>query len=708
MTRFRRLAVLLVPLALGLASHVLPGRAQQATSSRFAFADTLLLRDTLGLDFSRLFPTADSVSVLPDTLRAWMIRWRLTIPRMLALADSMGYPVDSVGPVLDRERFNPLAARQQRPNSRSFQYSSQYDIQQTRTVWTNNSTMTATRGPLYLGNVTAIDITRTTTGGKLSIQENRRSELQADWGISKAHSIGTLTTLRRYANSLQGQGRTDGETLNEFKLAGRSRFTPRPGWNTDLNFNTGYLDNDNNGALKRGLSGDANGRMRINSRRVTGELSGRVDARRANARARAGTVDLRTLDVNNDLRGTIGILQSAPVSLLLNGQLKRSSIESPLADTAINRILTRNNSADATLRFRADNNRSVTTTLRIGSSLQSTGSRDDRGGDVTARWVVLGWDADGRYRENRSEADYPRRLRLYGYDESTTNRSAEGTLQRRIGERINAKLTASIGLDRSRYRATADSVQLPVDRDNYRQSYRVEGLYTRSERLSSGVGIEVALSSLVNIPGRATSSNNDLRSYRADWRWTYRLFTGLTANQTNSVNADYRSYPFAPDRNDLSLDYNSITNLSAVITPRLSINLSHNLREQPKGTYQVLEDGLAYLLPSDEGRNYTLRANVTYSPSPALSLTLSPDYQETSRVGNQNGVEVPQRSSKSLNFSGGANLNLTLGRKGVLTGNISRSFQSSRAITYQSGEAQISPTSEVDFWNGSLQLSWSL
>jgi hypothetical protein len=50
MSAFRRLAFPSAALvALGLLSAALPGRAQQAPSDRFAFADSTLLRDTLDL-----------------------------------------------------------------------------------------------------------------------------------------------------------------------------------------------------------------------------------------------------------------------------------------------------------------------------------------------------------------------------------------------------------------------------------------------------------------------------------------------------------------------------------------------------------------------------------------------------------------------------------------------------------------------------------
>ena len=61
-----------------------------------------------------------------------------------------------------------------------------------------------------------------------------------------------------------------------------------------------------------------------------------------------------------------------------------------------------------------------------------------------------------------------------------------------------------------------------------------------------------------------------------------------------------------------------------------------------------------------------------------------------------------------LSFTGGANLNLPIGRSGLLTGTINRSFSADRTTTYRNGVPQPSPVAEQDYWNGSLQLSWEL
>src|SRR5262245_38736478 len=108
----RKLSCLLVPAILA-ASMPPIGRAQPAPAvdPRFAFADTTLLRDTLGIHFDRLFELADSLRLTPDTLRALSIRQGFTPQRMVFLADSLPTKVDRVGARLERERVNSLPHR---------------------------------------------------------------------------------------------------------------------------------------------------------------------------------------------------------------------------------------------------------------------------------------------------------------------------------------------------------------------------------------------------------------------------------------------------------------------------------------------------------------------------------------------------------------------------------------------------------------------
>jgi len=46
-------------------------------------------------------------------------------------------------------------------------------------------------------------------------------------------------------------------------------------------------------------------------------------------------------------------------------------------------------------------------------------------------------------------------------------------------------------------------------------------------------------------------------------------------------------------------------------------------------------------------------------------------------------------------------------RKGTLRADVARTYRAERSTTYSSGVAQPSPRSEIDYWNGSVQLSWA-
>jgi hypothetical protein len=69
---------------------------------------------------------------------------------------------------------------------------------------------------------------------------------------------------------------------------------------------------------------------------------------------------------------------------------------------------------------------------------------------------------------------------------------------------------------------------------------------------------------------------------------------------------------------------------------------------------------------------------------------------------------VPQRSSRNLTFSGRASVNLPVGQRGQLTGDIGRTFTADRSTTWAGGVPNINPVTETDYWNGTLQFSWQL
>ena len=155
----------------------LPSARAQTPSARFAFADTTLLRDTLDLHFDRLFPLADSLRVTPDSLRAYSIRYRLPIERMVFLSDSLGTRVDSVGALFLREQFNPLARTSERLTT--FHYESSYTPSRLSSTWSNSAGADLVRGPVTFRNVTNVVINRIKTGKKYDFHRSKSAETEA-------------------------------------------------------------------------------------------------------------------------------------------------------------------------------------------------------------------------------------------------------------------------------------------------------------------------------------------------------------------------------------------------------------------------------------------------------------------------------------------------------------------------------------------------
>jgi len=730
MTRNRRLSLLLLPISLVLLTQALPGRAQQGTSARFAFADTTLLRDTLDLHFGGLFPLADSLQVAPDTLRALMIRYHLIIPRltlgrMVSLADSLHVPVDSVGPVMDRERFNPLNNRGKKQKT-DFQYTSGYDTQRTTSTWTNGSQYRLSRGAGYLTNITSIELQNITSNNIVSQRQNREATTEAGLSFNRNVSVGGRSYQLRFYSVDPGSPTTQDETKNEYSFTGRAQRKSQL-LSLDSNIRTGWLDDNSVAAIKRGLSGSADGRIRLQGGNVfSHDLSGSVSGNISRTRQPFHTLESNTQDLSTSLRGNLAVLPNAPLGLNVNYSLRHTKVETPVQtiryDTVlttparidtingvlINRIANVGNSADATLRMRKDSDHSLQLAGSVNSSDSPTGTHWDGGGKATLRYLVSGAAIDANYGDTRSTSIYLRQRGGGGYQEHDLSRSADGQLVRSIGTRFVTKLLGSIGLDQYRYVAQADSATPPSPRDAYRQQYRGEVSYIASDKITTGLVLQVSLNRTINIQAATTGSNSDTRSYRGEWRWNFRMFKSLTVTQNNSIQADYLAYPFAPDRNTLALSYNTVTSLAAQLPGNFLIDVQHNVSQLPRGSYVLQPDGRNYLQLSDNSQNYALNVGARYQPAPGLGIHFEPHYMSSDRSGTVNGVQTKQRTDKHLDFSGGVDLNWKVGAKGQLTGRVSRSYSDQRTINYQNGVGVLTPRSETDFWNGNLQLSWTL
>ncbi len=728
MTRTWRLALLLLPAVLGLLPAVRPGQAQEGVSARFAFSDTTLLRDTLGLHFNRLFPLADSLNLAPDTLRALAIRYRWTLPRLVHLADSLRMPVDSVGVYLQRERFNPLAGAAGQ-HSRTFSYNSTYNIAERSTVWGNALDYKLVSGPIFIQNTTNVQLDRASY-----VLQTRSTTNEAGWKLSKGLSVGARANLDRFT----APDRADSK--DEYQLSMRSRQSPARGLTSELNFFSGVLDVNEQDQVKRGASGDLNGTLRFQSPLVTHDLTGQVNGNLARIQPVESPTSMRTSDLSTNLRGTLGVASGAPVGLNVSYVLRRSRVETlartvvvdtlPSAatgsDTTLERAVysvssqrTSNGSVDATLRMRRSNDQYVNLTAHLGlqhtqlaSGVNSLSNRRDLGLGADGRTTLAGCEVQSRFSLTRSRSEYPRRSQdrvtkeYSGYGDSSRSATIDVGVSRVLAGRFVLRATGNVGLTQSRtFIVYGRYSSPPQNRDAYHQDYRLEGQYNASEKWNTALTLAVGRDVVVNLKAANANQNSEARSYRAEWRWSYRLMRGLTAIQNNSVTAAYSHYPFQSKNDQLGLDYNTLTTLNAVLSPRFSMDVRHNARNHSGGSYTLLSDGLGYLSRSETNDNYTLAARLSYAPSGAFSLYMEPNYVAGQQGGTQSGTLAPILQNRELTYSAGASLNLKVGGKGRVTGDISRGYRGVRSVSYTGREGGVS---ENDYWTGSLQFAWDL
>ncbi len=708
-----RLAVLLVPIVLGLLAATLPGRAQTPVRY-YANADTTLLRDTLGLKFDTLFPLADSLRVTADTLRALSIRYRAPLWRIVKLADSLAVPMDSVAAVMQRERFNPLAATADFTNQ--FGYNSTYDIQRTSSSWLSGAHWNYVSRALVLNNQTTITMARIKDAKGSAPQQTRDMVTEAGWRFSREFSVGGRAHVYRYDYPASTDAAA---TTNEFSAPVRFKARPTKNLNTELNVLPGAVDLTDVRQVKRGSSAQVDGRVRYSRGGfLTGDVSGLLSGNLTRTRQPESDVTFRTRDSRRNLSGTLGLFTSSPVGANLNYRLSRSVTETPPAlDTArVQQLINQNDGAELTVRGRLDNDRLVNVTGRWSKT--QTAQNDALATFTTGR--TLGISADGRYivlslpfewqfSNGVTNSDYPRRAATGGYGQRSHDRRIQVSVDRPIaGGHLTLHAKGSVSLTSARYTTIGTYPTPPVDNDRYDQGYRLGADYVPTQDFNTGVALDVQRSLTINIPSGSTGANSQDNRYGADWRWSYRLFPDLTVNQSNGILADYLTYVYRPTTNRLTLLYRTTTTMSAVLSPRFEFSMTHSAVYQPGGNYTLQADGQEGFTKADESKNYTLVGQFSYRPSPMLVFVFGPNYTSSDRKSTQNGALAPSRRDQSFTFSGGATLNVALGSRGKLTGNINRTSSNTSATSWSQGIPQEQPGLSQGFWNGQLQLSWDL
>jgi hypothetical protein len=709
----RKLSLLLVALGLAAAWY-LPGRAQVDTTGRYAFADSTLLRDTLGLHFGGLFQLADSLEMTPDTLRALSIRYRLRLARLVALADSLHVPVDSVGVTIEREGFNPLAARV--ASVSAFDYNTTYSLLIAQSTWGNVANYNLVSGPLFVRNTTNIALSRFQATN--SVYQTRLSRTEVGWRLSPSLSVGGLADLNR-TDSDDPSGLTPvHDKVDRYQFSLHNRLILVGGFTTQLDALLGGLDQRTTSLTKQGLSAQVNARARqAIGRWFTHEVSGRLQPDFAHTQLLANGVRNTAPDFVGGVDGTLTLFNAALVGMRTTYSLSKSDVGSGgqgspgSVDTVLSRTKQSRASLEAALRTKLGQDGYLNLTQSLSSTntvLNLNGPSSTRSAQISAdgRTTWRGWAVEGRFQTGAGHTERSVGP-TSGLAEDSNTRLLEGAMNRRFFQRLIGRLSAHIGLTSVRDAAIGNYGSPPPSRDDGQQSYKIEGVLPFNKNAAStDLSFEVLRDHLVNIPSAATSANNTARTYRAQWHWTYRLLAGLTASQINTLSAIYTSYDFLNGADRATFDFGTNTTLNAVLTPRLSIDLNHKSDDRPSGNWTRLADGFYYLQPSDQSRNFELAANIRYTPSPVLSLNFGPDYLALKSDGATHGVVLPIRRQHTLVFNGTASLNLPVGRGGLLTGTLGRTYRADRTAEFTSGVPAPAPLGQTDYWNASLQFSW--
>ena len=518
----RRLASLALPIGL-LVCLLAPRGAAQSTNedSRFAFADTTILRDTLGLTFERLFPLADSLRMSPAALKALSVAYRWSLSRLVKMADSLNVPIDSVGPQMERERFNPLANI---ASNDQMTYTSTYEPRASGDRWNNDLDYTLSRGKTFLTNRVSVDMSKNGKGGSLGRQETRNAKSSLSWRFSPRFSLTSQANLQRYDNVTRSGVNSEAERINDFGFSAQVRPRAWHGIAPSLNAVGSLNTNEKLADRKEGMTGTLNGNVRYSagnwvSHDLTFSSTSTISSASATDPFPDDELDFpnaRARDNSSNIRGTLNALRGRPMELNVNYSFQNSRNQSPVAfqtrDSTIvsgpagsetlrvvtgftNKILTitERRSLDGTLRFRQGDTRSLDLTWKTGladnaspTNITANTSRDDRSFNTSARYELGRLRLESGFDLRKGVSSFPKRdFPRGGYREESESRALDGSANWPVSRKFTVDLRGSISLTISRYAAIDSPSTVPVARDAYNQQYQLRVRYDPSAKATT-------------------------------------------------------------------------------------------------------------------------------------------------------------------------------------------------------------------------------
>ena len=309
-------------------------------------------------------------------------------------------------------------------------------------------------------NVTTIQLDRYQSPGVTTVYQTRSSTTEVGWKLSPDFSMGGRALLNRINSDDPSVIQQVGEARDEYQVSMHNRRAIMRGFTTQLDAFVGVLDLHNTEQTKRGLSADANGRLRhVTGRWFTHEVSGHLSTDFTRLVILSTGLHNNPPDVIGDMNGNLTLFNQSRIGLRTAYNLQTSNVGQPgTGDTTISRLKSSRTGVDATLRTKIGGDGYVNVTESLSNAHQVTtingpSSRRTAGllADGQANWYGLGFE--GRFQSALARGEVSTGSVNGSYAETNNTRSLEGAVNRRLLARLTTRLSARIGLTSYRYSA---------------------------------------------------------------------------------------------------------------------------------------------------------------------------------------------------------------------------------------------------------------
>jgi hypothetical protein len=195
------------------------------------------------------------------------------------------------------------------------------------------------------------------------------------------------------------------------------------------------------------------------------------------------------------------------------------------------------------------------------------------------------------------------------------------------------------------------------------------------------------------------------RLYSVEYDISFAPSRQLNLSQSFIVSADasisdFESYPGIVADNRYTKTTSYVTSLRDMLSPRITAEMSHNLRLTRSGSYDLdLLSGLRGFGESSDGQSNDLQLRVSYRIARGISGTATTRGQYIHQDGlDALGNKIPSSRQRILEFNLGLNVNYPFSDRARLTGTFSRSARTDSYTNYVSGVAGTPRINDRDYF----------